>query len=327
MDKIASIVCVLEILKKYTDESHPIKQEEIVHYLDADYGMEVERKTVGRNLANLKELGYDIQSSGKGSYLGEREFQSSEIRVLIDAVLSNKSLNDTHSRELLDKIIKMGGRNFDSHTNHILSVMGWNKTDNKSVFYHLDALDEAIEKKQALQIDYGKYGVDKILHKEHTFEISPYQFIIHNQRYYLMCKISKYNTMSFLKVDRIMAIRKKKLGYVDITKVEGYEHGIDYHELNSARPYMFSDRVETIIIRCRRTMVDEIIEWFGKDVGFYEDNTSKNGKYIIAYITSSPKAFKYWALQFGEMVEVVEPLFLREEIKKAIDSMAKKYKD
>ncbi len=325
MDKIASIVCVLEILKKYTDENHPILQEDIVGYLETDYGLEVERKTVGRNIANLKELGYDIHSSGKGSYLGEREFQSSEIRVLIDAVLSNKSLNDAHSRELLEKITKMGGRNFNSHASHILSVMSWNKTENKSVFYNLDTLDEAIEKKQALQIDYGKYGVDKQLHKEHTFEISPYQFIIHNQRYYLMCKISKYNTMSFLKVDRIMRIKKKKMGYVDITKVEGYEHGIDYRDLNTARPYMYSDRAETIIIRCKKQVVDEIIECFGKDVAFYEDNENKGGKYLIAYITSSPKAFKYWAIQFGTLVEVLEPQFLREDIKKTIDTMAKKY--
>lgn len=50
------IINILDILKKYTDMDHRLTQAEIADILKKEYYMEVDRKTVKRNLLNLLDL-------------------------------------------------------------------------------------------------------------------------------------------------------------------------------------------------------------------------------------------------------------------------------
>ena len=77
---------ILDILKEYSDGEHRLSQQEIIRILNREYGMACDRRSVKNNVEYLKELGYDI-SMEKGYYLAEREFEDSELRLLIDAVL------------------------------------------------------------------------------------------------------------------------------------------------------------------------------------------------------------------------------------------------
>ena len=64
-----ALVRILQILEQYSDFDHPLKQQDIIDYLEKDYGIVIERKAVGRNLSLLKEAGFDIASDRRGSYL------------------------------------------------------------------------------------------------------------------------------------------------------------------------------------------------------------------------------------------------------------------
>ena len=88
--KKLALLRILEILKKHSDYKHPLTQEEIANLLERDYGILIERKAISRNLSLLKEAGYDIESGRNGCYLNEREFEDSELRMLIDGVLCSK---------------------------------------------------------------------------------------------------------------------------------------------------------------------------------------------------------------------------------------------
>ena len=117
--KSASILATLEILKRKTDKNHPLMQQEIVALMDELYGICIERKTVGKNLQLLREFGYDVVSTQRGAYLNERDFENIEMRILIDAVLSSRAVNDSHSKKLLEKISALGGEHYNSHTKNI----------------------------------------------------------------------------------------------------------------------------------------------------------------------------------------------------------------
>ena len=54
------ILYILNILRKYTDVNHPMTQQQIVEKLLTDYGMEVNRSTVKRNIEDLIDAEYDI---------------------------------------------------------------------------------------------------------------------------------------------------------------------------------------------------------------------------------------------------------------------------
>ena len=39
-------ICILEILRKYTDSEHTMDQKDIIKKLETEYGMKVDRKSV-----------------------------------------------------------------------------------------------------------------------------------------------------------------------------------------------------------------------------------------------------------------------------------------
>lgn len=61
--KKMTIINILDILKRYTDENHRLSQREIIDILEQEYDMKVDRKAVKRNLMNLIDFGYQVEYS------------------------------------------------------------------------------------------------------------------------------------------------------------------------------------------------------------------------------------------------------------------------
>ena len=71
---------------------------------------------------------------------------------------------------------------------------------------NIDVIDEAIEKGKKITFDYNKFGLDKKIKKTATHKESPYQLILHNQKYYLMYGSEKWGRVGFLRLDKISNI-------------------------------------------------------------------------------------------------------------------------
>ena len=71
------ILYVLNIIKLYSSEEHPVSQSAICNYLN-EIGIPCDRKTIGRNIQYLCEFGYPIKRVGKGYYLDQTEFENSK---------------------------------------------------------------------------------------------------------------------------------------------------------------------------------------------------------------------------------------------------------
>lgn len=81
------ILYVLKILEANTDFNHTMTQKQIAEWL-SDV-MPCDRKTVGRNIEALIEMGYPIVKTQKGCYLGGKKFGTDEIAFILDAVRGN----------------------------------------------------------------------------------------------------------------------------------------------------------------------------------------------------------------------------------------------
>ena len=106
-NKKMSLLCILQVLREYSDENHPLTQAQIIKKISDNYGLELERKSIGANIDSLIDFGYDIIKTDKGCYLGQREFEPSEVSFLIDAVFSSRSIDSKRSKELTEKISKL----------------------------------------------------------------------------------------------------------------------------------------------------------------------------------------------------------------------------
>ena len=295
--KKLALLRILEILQRNTDEAHPLTHNEIADILLKNYGIEIERKAVGRNISLLLEADYDIVTTKRGVYLNERKYEPSEVRMLIDGVLSSQHIGVKHSRDLIEKLAGEENKYFRKNIKHIYAVNDFNKGDNAEVFYSIDVVHEAIENGKMVEYDYNKYGADKKLHKTSFQRISPYQLILHNQRYYLMGYSSYWGHMTYHRLDRITNMIVSPRTAVPIREVEGFEDGINYKNLTTAMPYMFSDTPETIEMLAVDWILDQVIDWFGKDIKI--DKTETETLYKIT-LKSRPTAMLFWAMQYTD---------------------------
>ena len=123
-------------------------------------------------------------------------------------------------------------------------------------------------------------------------------------------------------MDKITDIALTDKPRTPIREIKGYENGINYKELALSRPYMFPDKPEKTEILCPEWFIDEIIDWFGKEISV----KPAEGESILVSLSASPKAIEYWAMQYADYAEVVSPQHLRDSIKEKLASAAEKYK-
>lgn len=167
------IVRIMQILEYYSDVNHPLTQEDIINKLYEDYGIEAERKAIGRNIALLQDM-FERESAKKtataiviesdkrkGTFLDKRLFEDSELRLLIDGVLASKHISEKYSKDLIEKLSTLSNKYFKSNVKHVYSVKDWDKTENKALFWNIEIIDEAIEKCRQITFEYNKYGADK----------------------------------------------------------------------------------------------------------------------------------------------------------------------
>lgn len=320
--KKLALLRILQIFKDNSDYDHPLTQDDISNYLEKDYGIIIERKAISRNISLLKEAGVEIESRRVGSYLESREFEDSELRMLIDGVLSSKYITAKHSKALIEKLCRLSNKYFKTHVKNIYSVNDWSKTDNQALFYNIELIDDAIEHGKQIRFDYNKYGIDKKLHRTKTHKVSPYQLILHNQRYYLMSQNEQWHNMAYYRVDRITNMSILDLPATPVTALEGFESGINYKEIASALPYMYTDKIEHIEFKAHRCIIDQIVDWFGNEVRFTEIDED----YVNVSIKASPNAMEHWAMQYINYVEIIKPTDLRERIKESLKVAEEKYR-
>ena len=320
--KKLALIRIWQILKENSDYDHPMTQEDIATKLENEYGIVIERKAISRNISLLKESGVEIESRRAGSYLDRRDFEDSELHMLIDGVLSSKHITARHSKDLIDRICSLSNKYFRSSVKHIHSVNDWSKTDNQALFYNIELIDAAIEEGKQIHYDYNKYGIDKKLNKTSQQYVSPYLMILHNQRYYLMAYSEYWHNMVFHRLDRItnMTIIDRKA--TPIKNVPGYENGINYKELSSTMPYMYSDQPEHIDFIADEGIIDQIVDWFGNDVRIMKSNDE--GKVRVS-VKASPTAMEFWAMQYINHVEILSPEPLRIRMREVLNNGLKKY--
>lgn len=321
--KKLALIRIWQILKEYSDCDHTLTQDDIAQHLVSEYGIVIERKAISRNISLLKEAGIEIESRRAGSYLAERAFEDSELKLLIDGVLCSKHITAKHSKDLIDRLCGLSNKFFRSHVKNVYSVNEWSKTDNQALFYNIELVDIAIEQNRRIAYDYNKIGIDKKLHKSSYQVVSPYQLILHNQRYYLMAYSEFWGNMVFHRLDRITNMKISHKKATPIRSVPGYENGIDYKELSSAMPYMYSDTPEWIKLIADACIVDQIVDWFGTDVRM---STLEDQDKVSVEIKASPNAMEHWAMQYINHVEIISPESLRNRIKEVLESGLSKYK-
>ena len=314
---------ILEILRKYSDEQHSLTQQDIIKLLDKNYGMECDRRSVKNNILSLKEMGYDI-SMEKGYKLLSREFDDAELRILIDSVLFSKSISTRQAKGLIEKIRDLASNYFNVKVSHVSNLPDLNRTQNKQAMYSLDSINDAIADKKKIAFIYNTIGTDFKVHprREEPYIVNPYQIVANNGKFYLIGNYDKYDNVAHFRIDRMTDVRVLNEKAKPMKQIPELENGLNLPKHMAEHVYMFSGPSKNIKLETTADMMSELTDWFGTDFRI----VSKKNDRITIRVSCNEEAMRFWALQYGPYVEVLEPESLRNRLKEDINGMAKKYK-
>lgn len=175
---------ILQILQKHSSPEHPLWQEEIRQYLSGDYGIELERKAIGRNLACLRDADFEIVNIPKrGYYLETLGFDYFDLCLIIDAILSSKHITSEHAGELLYKLKSLAHDALPFGSQHVESLGERSEEGMWELFIALQRVNFAIGAKKRIEFDYAEDMGNA--EKRHCRAI-PRRILLHEQTYYLL---------------------------------------------------------------------------------------------------------------------------------------------
>ena len=102
---------LLDILREQSDEEHPLTLNQLMSALE-HRGVEIrDRKSLYSDIEALRLYGADIVGQHRGReyvyYLGEREFELPELKLLADAVQSSRFITQSKTMKLLGKLQRL----------------------------------------------------------------------------------------------------------------------------------------------------------------------------------------------------------------------------
>ena len=318
------LLYLLEILRRETDEEHPLTLRQIQDLLEQK-GVTAERKSLYDDLEQLRLLGEDVLSVRDTTvryYIGERTLDMTQLRLLVDAVQSSKFITRKKSEELIRRLESLTSRHQAGLLQRQVLVSGRIKNMNESIYYNVDSLHNAMFNNRQVQFQYYDWGVDKKQHLRHggtLYTLSPWALTWDNENYYLIAYDSNRGTMRHYRVDRMLHIAQTD------TPREGEKvfNSLDMAVYNRQAFGMFGGQEQPVSLQCANWMAGVILDQFGTDTSLIpaDENTFTAR---VSVVVSPP--FFAWLSGFGGDIQLIKPAAVAEEYTQYLQTILAGYR-
>lgn len=302
----------MKILMDKTDENHAMTVNEIIAELEK-YDIKAERKSIYSDIDLLSDFGLDvICEKGRANkyFIGSRDFELPELKLLVDAVQSAKFITHKKSDELIKKIEKLTSIHEAKELHRYVVVVDRVKTMNESIYYNVDEIHKAIQQNKQIRFKYFDYNLDKLIEYRRDGEwyyASPYALTWSDDNYYMIAYYERYNGISNFRVDRMAAIEMVEEERIMCEDTE------DFNVADYSKKFfrMFSGETETVKLQFDNSLINVVIDRFGKDIVI---NRQDDDHFIITVDVVATNTFLGWLFMFGDKVKILEP----EKLKKSM---------
>lgn len=331
-NKKSIILYILEILKEYSDCEHPILQLEIKKKLEDKYDIVCDRKTIGKNIDCLIGMGYCIshkEGSNKeksGYYYDDREFDDSQLRLLIDSILYSKHISTGVGNQMIDSIKNLGSIYFRKSVANIINQDKTYRPQSPELFTNISIISEAINEKKQITFNLISYGIDKKFHVDGEKVLaSPYKLVYKQGLYFLIYNLQKQEFINQIRVDRISNVTKTDIDIKPIKKTilknENLSKCID------ASPEFLNGKFSRNVIKIEKNLLSLIIDEFGDDVSI---RTTSNvyklqNNEILVDVNCSLVDIYSFIFKHNKKIEVLEPQQTRDTIRNKCKSFMQLY--
>lgn len=317
------ILYLMRALMENTDENHPMTVAEMIDCL-AKNDIAAERKSVYDDLEALRQFGLDIvqtKSKTTGYYIGSRDFELPELKLLVDSVQSSKFITRKKTLALIKKIEALASRHDAQLLQRQVYVQNRVKTMNESVYYNVDELSAAISADRQIRFRYYEYTVSKQRRFKRDgdyYRISPYALMCDNENYYLLGYDPDLVILKHFRVDKMS----------DISVSAEHREGKNAFDAVNMSAYtkmvfgMFSGEKRPVKLRFASHLAGAVIDRFGKDIILVNDGEEHFTFTVTVEI--SPQ-FMAWVFGFGDCAEILAPEGVRELMKKSLQTVLNMY--
>jgi len=317
------LLYLMQFLLRRSDEQHPVSVGDMIEEL-ARWDITAERKSIYDDLDALRRFGLDIvqvKAKSTGYYVGARDFELPELKLLVDAVQSSKFITERKTLALIRKIEGLCSDFEARELQRQVYVRGRVKTMNESVYYNVDEVSGAISADRALRFKYAEYAVTKERRFRRDggwYEVSPYALMWDDENYYLLAWEHAEGRLKHFRVDKMAEISALQ------TARQGKEAfaAVDLSAYTTQVFGMFSGTPRTVRLRFENRLAGAVIDRFGKDVPIVPDGDSRFTVSISA--VTSPQ-FYAWVFGFGAGAEILSPADARSEMRKQAQEIAAGY--
>ena len=318
-EKKTSILAVYKVLEEFSDENHPLTRTEITDLIKKLYNITIDRRTLYRNIEMLINFGYDISDYNEnkiGYYLKDRLFQHSEVLLLCNAVHASNFIPDKASKNLVNKLLSCQSRYKRNDYFKNVYLPNKKKKDNKQFLLNIEQISRAINEKKVIKFTYTHYDINKKLvnTRDDAYYRSPYFLVVNGDRVYMVGKGKNHDSLSHFRVDRMKDIELVDEYYLRLPK------NLDAYTYANNKIYMYSGDETGVTLRCDKKALDVIIDTFGKDVMLADE-----GETFTVYTKCGKEDIVKFCLQYVESVELLEPLSLRQEVRKVLLDASNRY--
>lgn len=338
--KKAALLYMLEILKSKSATCNGMDQSDITDALIEEHGVSLNRETVGRNLDILlsvypdnityrlnnaqKRCGWRWIDSPQG------DFDASEIRLLLGVVECYGKLDSSHKQDFMMRIARL---NDGIKANDVSPrIEERSKRDSTyRLFYNIGTLGEAIAKTAKVSFSRGIYTKEGTIiraEKEYarTYLVQPISIAFKNNTYMLIATYGDDDNPRVMhqSIDTMfdVAIIPDSENESDPSRID-----LDMQKYLDEHLYMYSDDPQPTVIRIwnNPTCIRQMYEQFG--LGVKSTSACEDDKYIDFVVNEPETPMVFWALQYSDMAEVLEPESLRERIAEQTMILKEKYCD
>lgn len=318
------LLYIVRILEKYTDENHPMSTQRLIEEL-AKSEISAERKSIYDDINQLIDFGYDIEINKSkkdgGYYIASRNFETSELKLLVDSVQASRFITLKKSRELIGKLESMVSVYDEASLKRDVFVQNRIKTDNESVYYVVNDIYNAIQNNKQISFIYMEWTIKKQLEArkgKQRYQISPFALTIKDENYYLIAYDSNDDKIKHYRVDKIKNIKVEdvlRLGHnmfdkFDVARYANRSFG------------MYGGVDERVTLQFPKEYVGIIIDRFGSEIDIREINDTIASARVDVTVSNQ---FFGWITSIGSTVSIEAPLNIKEAYKDYLMSIIEKY--
>ena len=317
------LLYVMDFLLRCSDEEHPVTVNQIIDCL-AEKDIPAERKSIYDDIEALRLFGLDVQSRkgrSPGWFVGRREFELPELKLLVDSVQSSKFITYKKTLTLIRKIESLASVYEAQLLSRQVYVKNRIKTMNESIYYNVDEIHSGIAQNRQIRFRYFDYTVDKkrrFRREGDFYQVSPFALTWDDENYYMVAYDSQAQVIKHFRVDKM----------VDIAVLETERDGKQAYEALDMAVYarkvfgMFSGDERRVRLRFDNRMVGAVLDRLGRDAVLVPDGPDHFT--VTADVVVSPQFFA-WVFGFHTLAQIIGPQDVVEEMREYLAQVAEMY--